>query len=96
MDSRENANDTNQVVIVDLSDANNVIRRPSKSPPLSNVWWELMIVTADSAIMHPKEKIIALKCKLALPFPERAGADKQRDDSYSCSTSERSRRSGHI
>jgi len=66
MNSRENANDTNQVVIVDLSDANNVIRRPSKSPPLSNVWWELMIVTADSAIMHPKEKIIALKCKLAL------------------------------
>ena len=30
MSSRENANDTNQVVIVDLSDANNVIRRPSK------------------------------------------------------------------
>lgn len=30
--SRENANDTNQVVIVDLSDANNVIRRPSKRP----------------------------------------------------------------
>ena len=28
--SRENANDTNQVVIVDLSDANNVIRRPSE------------------------------------------------------------------
>lgn len=43
---RENVNDTNQVVIVDLSDANNVMRRP---------------ITADSAIMHPKEKIIALK-----------------------------------
>ncbi|ORY30240.1 hypothetical protein BCR39DRAFT_530157 [Naematelia encephala] len=43
---RENTNDTNQVVIVDLADANNVIRRP---------------ITADSAIMHPKEKIIALK-----------------------------------
>jgi len=43
---RENVNDTNQVVIVDLADANNVIRRP---------------ITADSAIMHPKEKIIALK-----------------------------------
>lgn len=27
---RENVNDTNQVVIVDLSDANNVIRRPSE------------------------------------------------------------------
>jgi len=26
-----------------------------------------MIVTADSAIMHPKEKIIALKCKANLP-----------------------------
>jgi clathrin heavy chain len=66
MSSRENANDTNQVVIVDLSDANNVIRRPSKSPPLFDSWRELMIVTADSAIMHPKEKIIALKCKLDL------------------------------
>ncbi|KAL1407009.1 Clathrin heavy chain [Vanrija albida] len=43
---RENVNDTNQVVIVDLADANNVMRRP---------------ITADSAIMHPKEKIIALK-----------------------------------
>ncbi|KAK1921835.1 hypothetical protein DB88DRAFT_499360 [Papiliotrema laurentii] len=43
---RENVNDTNQVVIVDLTDSNNVIRRP---------------ITADSAIVHPKEKIIALK-----------------------------------
>ncbi|RSH92447.1 hypothetical protein EHS25_008863 [Saitozyma podzolica] len=43
---RETVNETNQVVIVDLADANNVIRRP---------------ITADSAIMHPKEKIIALK-----------------------------------
>ena len=66
MGSRENANDTNQVVIVDLSDANNVIRRPSKSPPRLDVRRKLMVVTADSAIMHPKEKIIALKCKLAL------------------------------
>jgi len=33
MGSRENANDTNQVVIVDLSDANNVIRRPSQLAP---------------------------------------------------------------
>lgn len=31
IDSRENTNDTNQVVIVDLSDANNVTRRPSES-----------------------------------------------------------------
>ena len=36
MGSRENANDTNQVVIVDLSDANNVIRRPSKLSPTWN------------------------------------------------------------
>ena len=28
--SRENVNDTNQVVIVDLADANNLIRRPSE------------------------------------------------------------------
>jgi hypothetical protein len=95
MSSRENANDTNQVVIVDLSDANNVIRRPSKPPPLFDVWNELMIVTADSAIMHPKEKIIALKCtSLSLKKEGIIGrrADKQRDDSYNCSTSERSKR----
>jgi hypothetical protein len=29
--SREKVNDANQVVIVDLADANNVIRRPSES-----------------------------------------------------------------
>lgn len=43
---REKVGEQNQVVIVDLAEANNVIRRP---------------ITADSAIMHPKEKIIALK-----------------------------------
>jgi len=43
---REKVGEQNQVVIVDLADANNVIRRP---------------ITADSAIMHPKDKIIALK-----------------------------------
>ncbi|KJA25685.1 hypothetical protein HYPSUDRAFT_37118 [Hypholoma sublateritium FD-334 SS-4] len=43
---RENVNDQAQVVIIDLSDANNVLRRPIK---------------ADSAIMHPKQKILALK-----------------------------------
>jgi clathrin heavy chain len=43
---RETVNDTNQVVIIDLADANNVLRRP---------------ITADSAIMHPKKKILALK-----------------------------------
>ncbi|KAJ3481158.1 hypothetical protein NLI96_g7849 [Meripilus lineatus] len=43
---REKVNETNQVVIVDLADANNLIRRP---------------ITADSAIMHPHQKILALK-----------------------------------
>lgn len=43
---REKVNEQNQVVIVDLADANNVLRRP---------------ITADSAIMHPHQKILALK-----------------------------------
>ena len=44
---REKVNEQNQVVIIDLADANNVMRRP---------------ITADSAIMHPHKKILALKC----------------------------------
>ncbi|KAG7443630.1 clathrin heavy chain [Guyanagaster necrorhizus] len=43
---REKVGEQNQVVIVDLADANNVLRRP---------------ISADSAIMHPKQKILALK-----------------------------------
>lgn len=43
---REKVNEQNQVVIIDLADANNVLRRP---------------ITADSAIMHPHKKILALK-----------------------------------
>ncbi|KZT09895.1 clathrin heavy chain 1 [Laetiporus sulphureus 93-53] len=43
---REKVGETNQVVIIDLADANNVLRRP---------------ITADSAIMHPHQKILALK-----------------------------------
>ncbi|TFK51691.1 clathrin heavy chain 1 [Heliocybe sulcata] len=43
---REKVNEQNQVVIIDLADANNVLRRP---------------ITADSAIMHPHQKILALK-----------------------------------
>lgn len=43
---RERINEQNQVVIIDLSDANNVLRRP---------------ISADSAIMHPTQKILALK-----------------------------------
>ncbi|KAF8920783.1 clathrin heavy chain 1 [Mucidula mucida] len=43
---REKVGEQNQVVIIDLSDANNVLRRP---------------ISADSAIMHPHQKILALK-----------------------------------
>ena len=43
---REKVNEANQVVIVDLADANNVLRRP---------------ITADAAIMHPHQKILALR-----------------------------------
>jgi clathrin heavy chain len=46
---REKTNDANQVVIIDLNDTSNPIRRP---------------ITADSAIMHPTSKVIALKGKL--------------------------------
>ncbi|KAG8994614.1 hypothetical protein FRB94_012647 [Tulasnella sp. JGI-2019a] len=48
---REKTGEQNQVVIVDLADANNVMRRP---------------ITADSAIMHPSQKIIALKAQRQL------------------------------
>ncbi|KAH8116430.1 clathrin heavy chain [Phellopilus nigrolimitatus] len=48
---REKVNEQNQVVIVDLADANNVLRRP---------------ITADSAIMHPHKKILALKSSRTL------------------------------
>jgi clathrin heavy chain len=43
---REKVGETNQVVIIDMTDNNNVVRRP---------------ITADSAIMNPTSKIIALK-----------------------------------
>ncbi|KAJ7224497.1 hypothetical protein GGX14DRAFT_425944 [Mycena pura] len=43
---REKVGEQNQVVIIDLADANNVLRRP---------------ISADSAIMHPTQKILALK-----------------------------------
>lgn len=43
---RERINERDQVVIIDLGDANNVLRRP---------------IGADSAIMHPSQKILALK-----------------------------------
>ncbi|THH15617.1 hypothetical protein EW146_g4889 [Bondarzewia mesenterica] len=43
---REKVNEQNQVVIIDLADANNVMRRP---------------ITADSAIMHPQKKNIGVE-----------------------------------
>jgi clathrin heavy chain len=50
---REKVGEQNQVVIIDLADANNVLRRP---------------ITADSAIVNPRAKILALKGKFALPL----------------------------
>ncbi|KAK3821957.1 MAG: Cltcb protein [Linnemannia elongata] len=43
---RDTTGEQNLVVIIDLTDPTNVIRRP---------------ITADSAIMHPASKVIALK-----------------------------------
>lgn len=48
---RESINDVNSVVIVDLNDLGNVIRRS---------------ISADSAIMHPMKKVIALKAEREL------------------------------
>ena len=48
---REKVNDANQVVIVNLEEQGNVMRRP---------------ITADSAIMHPSQKVIALKSERQL------------------------------
>ena len=45
---REKVGETAQVVIIDMNDSTNPIRRP---------------ITADSAIMHPTTKVIALKGK---------------------------------
>uniref|UniRef100_A0A1B6E1U7 Clathrin heavy chain n=1 Tax=Clastoptera arizonana TaxID=38151 RepID=A0A1B6E1U7_9HEMI len=45
---REKVGDSSQVVIIDLNDANNPIRKP---------------ISADSAIMNPASKVIALKGK---------------------------------
>ena len=43
---REKVGETNHVVIIDMADSSNPIRRP---------------ITADSAIMNPSFKVIALK-----------------------------------
>ena len=52
---REKVNEQNQVVIIDLSNAHDVLRRP---------------IGADSAIMHPTQKILALKCKFYNQYSE--------------------------
>jgi len=54
---REKVGEQNQVVIIDLADANNVLRRP---------------ITADSAIMHPKDKVLALRGEPELRQPAHA------------------------
>lgn len=48
---REKVGEQAQVVIIDMADPNNPIRRP---------------ISADSAIMNPASKVIALKGKLQL------------------------------
>lgn len=48
---REKVGEQAQVVIIDLADPNNPIRRP---------------ISADSAIMNPASKVIALKGKFNL------------------------------
>lgn len=45
---REKVGDSNQVVIIDMNDPTNPVRRP---------------ISADSAIMNPASKVIALKGK---------------------------------
>ena len=45
---REKVGETAQVVIIDMQDPTNPVRKP---------------ITADSAIMNPASKVIALKCK---------------------------------
>jgi hypothetical protein len=50
---REKMGEQNSVVIVDLTDPSNIIKRP---------------ITADSAIMHPSTRIIALRGKPLYPY----------------------------
>jgi len=49
--AREENAGKKEVVIVDLAEANNIVRRP---------------ISAESAIMHPTEKIIALRAQRQL------------------------------
>lgn len=52
---REKVGETAQVVIIDMNDTNNPIRRP---------------ISADSAIMNPASKVIALKGECQMPAPD--------------------------
>lgn len=52
---REEVNGAKQVVIIDMNDPNNVVRRP---------------ISAESAIMHVDDKVIALRGESSCPtFP---------------------------
>ena len=56
---REKVGETAQVVIIDMADTSNPIRRP---------------ISADSAIMNPGSKVIALKGQSSDPAPASAPA----------------------
>lgn len=58
---REKVGDSSHVVIIDLNDANNLIKRP---------------ISADSAIMNPASKVIALKGKAATDGTAAGAAQK--------------------
>uniref|UniRef100_A0A8C1QM38 Clathrin, heavy chain-like 1 n=1 Tax=Cyprinus carpio TaxID=7962 RepID=A0A8C1QM38_CYPCA len=64
---REKVGEQNQVVIVDLSDPSNPIRRP---------------ITADSAIMNPASKVIALKAARTLQIFNMEMKSKKSRESY--------------
>jgi clathrin heavy chain len=53
---REKVNETAFVIIIDMADPNNPIKRP---------------ITADSAIMNPATKVIALKGKIKSSIKKR-------------------------
>lgn len=63
---REQVNDTNQVVIIDLRNQNDIMRRP---------------ISADSVIMHPTSKVMALKgnCVLLCEVQVKKGMLMHRD-----------------
>lgn len=59
---REQANNNNQVVIIDLQNKNEIMRRP---------------ISADSVIMHPTTKVMALKGKKKNREKEKWGIRKK-------------------